>query len=63
MNPDRAAQGWTNAVVRRWADLLLALPALLVTIVVAGTGGGGYALAVGVLVVLTSPGDSWSTCW
>ncbi|MFD7131656.1 ABC transporter permease [Streptomyces sp. NPDC059894] len=49
--------GLTDAVVRRWADLLLALPALLVTIVVAGVGGGGYALAVGVLVVLTSPGD------
>ncbi|MFB7217938.1 ABC transporter permease [Streptomyces sp. NPDC002596] len=49
--------GWTDVVVRRWADLLLALPALLVTIVVAGIGGGGYALAVGVLVVLTSPGD------
>ncbi|MFF7330014.1 ABC transporter permease subunit [Streptomyces sp. NPDC008150] len=50
--------GWTDAVVRRWADLLLALPALLVTIVVAGIGGGGYAVAVGVLVVLTSPGDT-----
>ncbi|MFF9348877.1 ABC transporter permease [Streptomyces sp. NPDC014734] len=49
--------GWVDAVVRRWADLLLALPALLVTIVVAGIGGGGYALAVGVLVVLTSPAD------
>ena len=49
--------GWTDALVRRWADLLLALPALLVTIVVAGIGGGGYALAVGVLVVLTSPAD------
>ncbi|WP_393054105.1 ABC transporter permease [Streptomyces sp. LN549] len=49
--------GWIDTVVRRWADLLLALPALLVTIVVAGIGGGGYALAVGVLVVLTSPAD------
>ncbi|WP_320780481.1 ABC transporter permease [Streptomyces sp. CRN 30] len=49
--------GVTDALVRRWADLLLALPALLVTIVVAGIGGGGYALAVCVLIVLTSPGD------
>lgn len=49
--------GWIDALVRRWADLLLALPALLVTIVVAGIGGGGYALAVCVLVVLTSPAD------
>ncbi|MFF0224165.1 ABC transporter permease [Streptomyces sp. NPDC004629] len=49
--------GWTDAFVRRWADLLLALPALLVTLVVAGIGGGGYALAVCALVVLTSPGD------
>ncbi|MGI5440205.1 ABC transporter permease [Streptomyces shenzhenensis] len=49
--------GWTDALVRRWADLLLALPALLVTLVVAGIGGGGYALAVCALVVLTSPGD------
>ncbi len=49
--------GWIDTAVRRWADLLLALPALLVTIVVAGIGGGGYALAVGLLVVLTSPAD------
>ena len=49
--------GITDTAVRRLADLLLALPALLVTIVVAGIGGGGYALAVGVLIVLTSPGD------
>ena len=49
--------GWTDALVRRWADFLLALPALLVTIVVAGIGGGGYTLAVLVLIVLTSPGD------
>ncbi|MCM3817968.1 ABC transporter permease [Streptomyces sp. DR3-1] len=49
--------GRVDAVVHRLADLLLALPALLVTLVVAGIGGGGYALAVGVLVVLTSPGD------
>jgi peptide/nickel transport system permease protein len=49
--------GWADALVRRWADFLLALPALLVTIVVAGIGGGGYALAVLVLIVLTSPGD------
>ncbi|MFD8567557.1 ABC transporter permease [Streptomyces sp. NPDC059639] len=49
--------GLTDVVVRRWADLLLALPALLVTLVVAGIGGGGYLLAVAVLVVLTSPGD------
>ncbi|WP_299538983.1 ABC transporter permease [uncultured Streptomyces sp.] len=49
--------GPVDVLVRRWADLLLALPALLVTLVVAGIGGGGYALAVGVLVVLTSPAD------
>ncbi|MER5945500.1 ABC transporter permease [Streptomyces sp. NPDC001904] len=49
--------GLTDVLVRRWADLLLALPALLVTLVVAGIGGGGYLLAVTVLVVLTSPGD------
>ncbi|MCQ4214061.1 ABC transporter permease [Streptomyces longispororuber] len=49
--------GLADLLVRRWADLLLALPALLVTIVVAGIGGGGYALAVGALVVLTSPAD------
>ncbi|MFE9868479.1 ABC transporter permease [Streptomyces sp. NPDC005506] len=49
--------GWADVLVRRWADFLLAVPALLVTLVVAGIGGGGYALAVLVLVVLTSPGD------
>ncbi|MEW2624954.1 ABC transporter permease [Streptomyces sp. NPDC048106] len=49
--------GWTDMLVRRWADLLLAVPALLVTLVVAGIGGGGYALAVCALMVLTSPSD------
>ncbi|WP_151769586.1 ABC transporter permease [Streptomyces abyssomicinicus] len=49
--------GWTDVLVRRWADLLLAVPALLVTLVVAGIGGGGWALAVCALIVLTSPSD------
>ena len=42
----------------RWADLMFSLPALLVAIVVTGVLGGGYGLAIAVMVVLFSPGDS-----
>ena len=42
----------------RWVDLMFALPGLLVVIVIAGAFGGGYWLAVAVLVVLTVPFDT-----
>jgi peptide/nickel transport system permease protein len=42
----------------RWVDLIWAVPALLVVIVVAGALGGGYWLAVALLVVLMAPLDT-----
>ena len=42
----------------RWVDLMYALPGLLVAIVVVGIVGGGYLLAVALLVVLTAPYDA-----
>lgn len=50
--------GWVDLVAMRWADLMFSLPALLVAIVVTGVLGGGYLLAVLVLMVLFSPGDT-----
>lgn len=47
--------GWVDAVVMRWVDVMLAVPALLVAIVVIGVVGGGYWIAVVVLAVLTAP--------
>jgi peptide/nickel transport system permease protein len=41
----------------RWVDLMWALPAMLVIIVVAGAFGGGYWFSVGLLVILTMPFD------
>ncbi len=42
----------------RWVDLMYALPGLLVAIVVVGVLGGGYWLAVALLVVLSAPYDT-----
>ncbi|MFD8560199.1 ABC transporter permease [Streptosporangium canum] len=50
--------GWADALAMRWADLMFSLPALLVAIVVAGVLGGGYGLAIAVLVVLFAPTDT-----
>lgn len=50
--------GRADAVAMRWADLMLSLPALLVAIVVAGVMGGGFGLAIAVLVVLFAPTDA-----
>jgi peptide/nickel transport system permease protein len=50
--------GWTDSLAMRWADLMFSLPALLVAIVVTGILGGGFGLAVVVLIVLFSPGDT-----
>jgi peptide/nickel transport system permease protein len=49
--------GWRGGAIMRAVDLLYALPALLVAIVLIGVLGGGYAAAVALLVVLTAPGD------
>jgi peptide/nickel transport system permease protein len=50
--------GFTDTAVSRYADLVYALPALLVAIVVVGVVGGGYFVAVGLLIVLYSPVDT-----
>jgi peptide/nickel transport system permease protein len=50
--------GLTDSVIMRWTDLIYALPALLVAIVVVGVIGGGYARAVALLVLLYSPVDT-----
>jgi len=47
--------GWTETVIMRATDMLFAIPALLVIIITVGLLGGGYWLAVGLLVILTSP--------
>jgi peptide/nickel transport system permease protein len=49
--------GLIDVLVGRYADLLLALPAVLLAIVVAGVLGGGYWFTVAVLIVLFSPSD------
>ena len=47
--------GWTDTVIMRWVDLMYALPGLLVLIVVAGVAGGGYGLAVIMLLLFNAP--------
>jgi ABC-type dipeptide/oligopeptide/nickel transport system permease subunit len=49
--------GVVDAVTNRFADLVYALPAILVIIVVVGVTGGGYWLAVAVLTLLTLPAE------
>jgi ABC-type dipeptide/oligopeptide/nickel transport system permease subunit len=51
------AGGIVDAVVMRAIDLVYAVPPLLVAIVLVGIFGGGYWLAVGVLIALSAPGD------
>lgn len=50
--------GRWDTIVMRWVDLMWSIPALLVIIVVQGALGGGYWLAVLLLVVLTAPLDT-----
>jgi peptide/nickel transport system permease protein len=50
--------GLVDTVVMRGVDLMYALPPLLVAIVVGGVVGGGYWVAVAILVVLFSPYDA-----
>lgn len=52
------AGGWLDTITLRWADLMFALPGHLVAIVVVGVLGGGYAIAIVVLIVLSSPYDT-----
>jgi peptide/nickel transport system permease protein len=50
--------GWVDTIVMRVVDFLYSLPGLLVAVVALGVIGGGYWVAVGVLVVLTAPYDT-----
>jgi peptide/nickel transport system permease protein len=50
--------GLIDATIMRAADLLYAMPGLLVAIVVIGVVGGSYWLAVGLLLVLSAPYDA-----
>jgi peptide/nickel transport system permease protein len=50
--------GASDTVISRVVDFVYALPALLIAIVVVGVLGGGYFLAVGLLLVLFSPVDT-----
>ncbi len=52
------AGGWLDTIILRWADLMFALPGHLVAIVVVGVLGGGYGMAIVVLIVLSSPYDT-----
>lgn len=50
--------GWLDSVIMRVVDLMYALPGLLVAIVLLGVLGGGYWVAVAVLIALTTPYDT-----
>lgn len=50
--------GWFDSAILRWVDLMYALPGLLVAIVIVGVLGGGYFLAVALLILLTAPYDT-----
>jgi peptide/nickel transport system permease protein len=50
--------GFIDTLVSREADLVYALPSLLVAIVFVGVVGGGYFVAVALLVFLFSPVDT-----
>jgi peptide/nickel transport system permease protein len=50
--------GRVDTLVMRWVDLMYSLPSLLITVVIVGILGGGYALAVLLLIVLFSPADT-----
>lgn len=49
--------GLVDVIINRFADLMYALPGLLVIIVIIGIAGGGYWLAVAVLTLLSVPGE------
>jgi peptide/nickel transport system permease protein len=50
--------GAADTAIMRWVDLMYALPGLLVAIVVVGVVGGGYWLAVLLLILLSAPYDT-----
>jgi len=50
--------GWVDSIVMRWVDFMLGLPSTLIAIVVVGVIGGGYWIAVAVLLLLFVPNDT-----
>jgi peptide/nickel transport system permease protein len=50
--------GWVDSLTMRTVDLAYALPGLLLAIVILGVLGGGYPVAILVLLVLTVPYDT-----
>jgi peptide/nickel transport system permease protein len=50
--------GLADSVIMRWVDFMWSLPALVILVVLAGTVGSSYWLAVGALIVLTVPFDT-----
>jgi peptide/nickel transport system permease protein len=50
--------GLADSIIMRWVDFMWSLPSLVILVVVAGAFGGGYWLAVVVLIVLTVPFDT-----
>jgi peptide/nickel transport system permease protein len=50
--------GRADSLIMRFSDLVWALPGLLIAIVVVGVIGGGYYVAVAVLIILTAPVDA-----
>lgn len=50
--------GAVDSVIMRWADFMLALPGLLIAIVAVGVLGGGFWIAVLVLIVLFAAPDT-----
>jgi peptide/nickel transport system permease protein len=52
-----SAGGRVDGIIMRLIDLIYSVPPLLLAIVVVGVFGGGYTLAVIVIIVLSAPGD------
>lgn len=50
--------GWMGSGLMRLIDAIYALPALLVAVVLAGVTGGGYFMAVALMMLLFSPYDA-----
>ncbi len=50
--------GVVDSTIMRWVDLMFSLPGLLVTLVIVGIVGGGYPLAVLLLIIYFSPADT-----
>jgi len=50
--------GRFDGVIMRWAELMFALPPLLIVLVVVGIIGGGYLMAVGLYIILIAPYDA-----